>query len=122
MQGNTPIHLGDELVGRHLLGHTHNGGLLPWVGEDGEIAEHDDVGVGHVVAQDIDKAIGLRHVVAGDFERSPIMPTGVGIIRYQQDAPGAAHCDASSPSGQPRMWAIWPSLGVRWAMRPTDED
>lgn len=90
------MHFDDELVGCHLV-YAYHRGLLPGIGEDGEIAEHDDVGIGHLVAEHVEKAFGLGHVVAGRFERSAIVPAGVFVIRDQQDAAGATHRDASSP-------------------------
>jgi len=78
--------LGNEIVGRHAIRRPDNHGRLARIGKDGELAKDDDIGIRHGAAEDVDEALGLGDVVAGNLERTRVVLAEPGVIRNQQDS------------------------------------
>jgi len=76
----------DEVVRRDPIRNSHHERRLTRVGEHGELAEDDDIGIGHLGAEHVDKAFGLRDVVAGHLECSAVVLAHGRVISNQEDA------------------------------------
>ena len=87
--------LSHQFVGRHLVRNPDHERGLPRVGKHCQVAEHDDIGIGHYAAEHIDEAFSLLDLVAANLERAAIGIGGDSVIGNQQDPSGAGggvHC------------------------------
>ncbi len=84
--------LGDELVRCHLVRNPDHQCRLPWIGKHRQVAEHDDIWVGHGGAEDVHEALGLRDVITPNLERPAIGVGGSRVVGNQQDAGDTAGC------------------------------
>ena len=85
-QRDTAMNLGDERSRRHLGRDPQHLGRLRRVGKDGQIAQHDHVGVEPGSTQRPQEAFGLEDLIAAAGQRVTVALSALAVVRDQEDA------------------------------------